>query len=82
MGMLEENSATDLMWDQIMIQYAAIIRAQQIMHVESKEEMIKELKKAKYEFHEIPDEDGVKLEKNTIEEEYSSSLHGIGMLLS
>ena len=30
-----------------MIQYAAIIRAQSIMHVESKDEMIKELKKHK-----------------------------------
>ncbi|MEN2468206.1 phage terminase small subunit, partial [Ornithinibacillus sp. JPR2-1] len=48
MGMLEEKSAADLIWDQIMIQYAAIIRAQQIMHVESKEEMIKELKKEKF----------------------------------
>ena len=36
MGMLEEKSPADLIWDQIMIQYAAIIRAQQIMYVESK----------------------------------------------
>lgn len=47
MGMLEEKSPADLLWDQIMIQYAAIIRAQSIMHVESKDEMIKELKKHK-----------------------------------
>ncbi|WP_077616760.1 phage terminase small subunit [Caenibacillus caldisaponilyticus] len=47
MGMLEEKSPADLIWDQIMIQYAAIIRAQQIMFVESKDEMIKELKKEK-----------------------------------
>lgn len=46
-GMLEEKSPADLIWDQIMIQYAAIIRAQSIMHVESKDEMIKELKKHK-----------------------------------
>jgi len=47
MGMLNEKSPADLIWDQIMIQYAAIIRAQQIMFVESKDEMIKELKKEK-----------------------------------
>lgn len=47
MGMLEEKSPADLIWDQIKIQYAAIIRAQLIMHVESKDEMIKELKKHK-----------------------------------
>lgn len=47
MGMLEDKSPADLIWDQIKIQYAAIIRAQSIMHVESKDEMIKELKKHK-----------------------------------
>lgn len=47
MGMLEEKSPADLIWDQIMIQYAAIIRAQSIMYVENKDEMIKELKKHK-----------------------------------
>ena len=47
MGMLDKSDPADLLWDQIMIQYAAIIRAQSIMYVESKEEMIKELKKKK-----------------------------------
>ena len=47
MGMLEEKSPADLIYDQIMIQYAAIIRAQKIMFVESKDEMIKEIKKTK-----------------------------------
>ncbi|MEN0666921.1 phage terminase small subunit [Caldifermentibacillus hisashii] len=49
MGMLEEKSPADLIWDQIMIQYAAIIRAQKIMFVTDKNEMIKELKKEKTE---------------------------------
>ncbi|MHB9901454.1 hypothetical protein CF095_13575 [Clostridium botulinum] len=44
---IENKKPLDILWDQIMIQYAAIIRAQRIMHVESKEEMIKELKKTK-----------------------------------
>lgn len=47
MGMLDDKNPADLIWDQIQIQYAAIIRAQQIMFVESKDEMIKELKKEK-----------------------------------
>ncbi|MCU9614098.1 phage terminase small subunit [Caldibacillus lycopersici] len=47
MGMLEEKNPADLIWDQIMIQYAAIIRAQKIMFVTDKYEMIKELKKEK-----------------------------------
>ncbi|MFJ6264409.1 phage terminase small subunit [Lysinibacillus xylanilyticus] len=44
---MNAKSAADLMWDQITIQYAAILRAQKIMHVESKDEMIKELKREK-----------------------------------
>ncbi len=50
LGIMEEietKKPLDILWDQIMLQYAAIIRAQRIMHVESKEEMIKELKKTK-----------------------------------
>ena len=35
----------DILWEQITIQYAAIIRAQRIMYVTDKNEMIKELKK-------------------------------------
>lgn len=58
MGMLEEKSPADLIYDQIMIQYAAIIRAQSIMYVESKDEMIKELKKEKTELENSKDKDG------------------------
>ncbi len=47
MGMLDKADPADLIWDQIQIQYAAIIRAQEIMFVDSKDEMIKELKKHK-----------------------------------
>lgn len=45
---IETKTPLDMLWDQIMIQYAAIIRAQRIMHVTDKEEMIKELKKEEY----------------------------------
>ncbi|MEW8974098.1 MAG: phage terminase small subunit [Tissierellaceae bacterium] len=44
---INEKDPLDILWENIQIQYAAIIRAQRIMHVESKEEMIKELKKEK-----------------------------------
>ncbi|MFL0365368.1 phage terminase small subunit [Pseudobacillus sp. 179-B 2D1 NHS] len=70
MEAMEERSPADLLWDQIQIQYAAIIRAQQIMFVEDKDEMIKELKKAKYEYHEIPKSQGGGIEKAVTEEEY------------
>lgn len=40
-------SPLDILWDQIQVAYAAIIRAQSIMHVAGKDEMIKELKKEK-----------------------------------
>lgn len=42
---IQERSPADMIWDQIQIQYAAILRAQRIMFVSDKEEMIKELKK-------------------------------------
>ncbi|CAI6292127.1 Putative ATPase subunit of terminase (gpP-like) [Bacillus subtilis] len=44
---IHERSPVDIIWDQIQIQYAAIIRAQKIMFVSDKGEMIKELKKKK-----------------------------------
>lgn len=42
---ISEKNQLDILWEQITIQYAAIIRAQRIMYVEKKDEMIKELKK-------------------------------------
>ncbi|SMC17252.1 Uncharacterized protein YjcR [Clostridium acidisoli DSM 12555] len=42
---IEQKNPLDILWENINIQYAAIIRAQRIMHVKDKEEMIKELKK-------------------------------------
>lgn len=46
--LIKSKDRLDILWEQIVIQYAAIIRAQRIMYVESKEEMIKELKKEEY----------------------------------
>lgn len=42
---IKQKDPLDILWENINIQYAAIIRAQRIMHVKDKEEMIKELKK-------------------------------------
>ncbi|MEC1540352.1 phage terminase small subunit [Bacillus subtilis] len=56
---IQERSPVDMIWDQIQIQYAAIIRAQKIMFVSDKQEMIKELKKKK----------SVLSETNEVEEE-------------
>lgn len=42
---ISEKNQLDILWEQITIQYAAIIRAQHIMYVENKDEIIKELKK-------------------------------------
>jgi uncharacterized protein YjcR len=47
MEQMNERSPADLIWDQIQIQYAAIIRAQQIMYVKSKEDLTKVLKRTK-----------------------------------
>lgn len=44
---IQEKDPIDILWDNIQIQYAAILRSQMIMHVKDKEEMIKELKKEK-----------------------------------
>lgn len=44
---MQGHSPADLIYSQIEIQFAAIIRAQQIMFIENKDEMIKELKKEK-----------------------------------
>ena len=42
---IEAKDRLDILWEQITIQYAAIIRAQKIMFVENKDEIIKVLKK-------------------------------------
>lgn len=70
MEAMNERSPADLIWDQIQIQYAAIIRVQRNMHVESKDEIIKELKKAKYDYYPRSKEDGGGVEKAVTEEEY------------
>jgi Uncharacterized conserved protein len=44
---IQEKNPLDIMWENITIQYAAIIRAQRLMYVNDKNEMFKEIKKTK-----------------------------------
>lgn len=44
---LEEKKAIDILWENIQLSYAAILRAQRIMYVKSQDEMVKEIKKIK-----------------------------------
>lgn len=44
---IEQKDPLDILWENIQIAYAAIVRAQGIMYVKDKDEMIKELKKKK-----------------------------------
>ncbi|MBU8787125.1 hypothetical protein KM903_12175 [Bacillus glycinifermentans] len=68
---IQERSPADMIWDQIQIQYAAILRAQRIMFVQDKDDMAKEMKKAKYSYHLENDENGKEqLKQSADEEEY------------
>lgn len=44
---IEQKDPLDILWENINIQYAAIIRAQKIMHVKSQKDLTKELKREK-----------------------------------
>lgn len=73
MELIETRSPLDMLWDQITIQFAAIIRAQPIMHVTDKGEMIKELKKEKFELVQVPGDsadDEPQMKQVPIEQEY------------
>lgn len=70
MEQIADRSPIDLLWDQIMIQYTAIISSQEIMFVESKDEMIKELKKQKLEVHSKGRGDQNQLIPIVVEEEH------------
>ena len=47
MEQIQERSPVDMIWDQIMIQYTAIIRAQKIMFVEDRDDLTRVLSKEK-----------------------------------
>jgi phage terminase small subunit len=65
------KSPIDILWENIVIQYTAIARAQKVMFVESRDEMIKELKKEKTEMDLDKDKDGnIESFPTYIEKEY------------
>lgn len=66
----EDKDPIDMLWDFIVIQYANIMRSQKIMYVTDKNEMIKELKKQKFEIHNTSDTEETKLEQMLTEEEH------------
>ncbi|PCN44770.1 hypothetical protein B9C88_08715 [Brevibacillus laterosporus] len=59
-----------MLWENIMIQYTVIIRAQRIMFVEDKEELIKEIKKRKYEIVDTSTKEKASFKQVVTEEEY------------
>ncbi|MBG9911766.1 hypothetical protein ABD83_09945 [Bacillus xiamenensis] len=67
------RTSLDLIWDQIQIQYAAIIRAQRIMHVAAQDDMIKELKKVTYMPSSLEEDtiEGIQPEPDITAEEFS-----------
>lgn len=67
MDSIIEREPADLIWDQIQIQYAAIIRAQQLMYVKDQLDIAKELKRLKVENGVSGDGQAVQL---PIEQEY------------
>jgi phage terminase small subunit len=69
-GEIGIKSPIDILWENIVIQYTAIARAQKIMFVESKEEMIKELRKRKFEIHNTGSKKEPILEQFMTEEEF------------
>ncbi|MDW7673191.1 MAG: phage terminase small subunit [Bacillota bacterium] len=64
------KSPLDILWENIVIQYTAIARAQRVMFVQSKEEMIKELKKFKSERDVNPRHDTENRESEPFEETF------------
>ncbi|MEK4512873.1 phage terminase small subunit [Paenibacillus sp. FSL K6-2524] len=68
--MTNEMTSLDILWEGIRIQLTNIIRALKVMHVTGKDEMIKELKKQKFEVHSKGKGDKKELIPVVIEEEY------------
>ena len=54
-GAIETSNPLDLLWDNIQLQYAAIIRAQKLMHVKDQKDLTKELKRQKESSGEMSD---------------------------
>lgn len=69
--MTAELTELDILWEGIRVQFTKIIQALKIHHVTNKEELIKEVKKQKYEVHSTGRGDKKKLESVLVEEEFN-----------
>lgn len=69
MAMVSELDPLDMLWQGVEIAFAKLLWAQRIMFVTDKEEMIKELKKQKFEVHDVGEERSI-LEQVVVEEEH------------
>ncbi|MGF6358061.1 uncharacterized protein YjcR [Paenibacillus sp. 4624] len=65
-----ELTTLDILWEGIRIQLTNIIRALKTQHVTGKDEMIKEIKKQKFEVHNTGTKKEPKLEQMVTEQEY------------
>jgi uncharacterized protein YjcR len=65
-----QTNPLDILWENIQIKFTSIVRAQKVMFVESKEEMIKELKKRKYQVENTGTKENPVFEQFLTEEEY------------
>ena len=72
---MDDIKPIDILWLNIKMQFAAIMRAQQIMFVESKDEMIKELKKKKLYLGETTESEEVEYEFQFAWDRYSTFLN-------
>ncbi|WP_127580868.1 phage terminase small subunit [Paenibacillus koleovorans] len=71
MDMVHEMDPLDMIWQNIVTQFTAIIRAPAVMHVTGKDEMIKEIKKQKFEVHSTGRGKDKQLHQIVVEEEFN-----------
>jgi uncharacterized protein YjcR len=67
--MVQNMDPLDMIWHGIESSFATLIRMERIMHVENKGEMIKEVKKQKFEIHSTGTKEKPKLVQKLVEEE-------------
>lgn len=68
--MVQDMKPLEMIWHNITTQFRAIIWAQRVMFVESKGEMVKELKKSKYEIVDAGTKEKPEIKQVVTEEEY------------
>jgi uncharacterized protein YjcR len=67
---VQDMEPLDMLWYTVTSTFQRMVWGNRILHVTGKDEMIKELKKQKFEIHDVGGKGEVKLEQKLIEEEY------------